>query len=81
MVGEGVYVWAALYKVAYDEDTFRFDPEKTTRLREEVRNERLRLGTPYDDFEAEWVKLKPSDEAIKYFGTYPHPSEGINMPA
>ena len=71
--------WAAenLYKVAYDESTLRFDTEKTRKLREEARKERLRRGKPYDEFEAEWAKLRPPDEAIKYFGTYPHPSEGI----
>ena len=71
--------WACrnIYKVAYDEETLRLDKEGTERVRAEARAERKRKGKPYAEFEAEWLKLRPSDQAIKYFGTYPHPSEGI----
>ena len=71
--------WAAknLYKVAYDEKTFRLDQEKTRTSREEALKERLRRGKPYEEFEAEWLKLRPSDVAIKYYGKYPNPAEGI----
>jgi len=70
--------WAAgnLYKIAYDEKTLRHDPEKTTALREEARNKRLRQGKPYAEFEAEWLKLRPSDKALEYYGNYPNPGEG-----
>jgi N-methylhydantoinase B/oxoprolinase/acetone carboxylase alpha subunit len=71
--------WAAknVYVVAYDENTLRLDPEKTRAIREEVRDQRKKVGKAYDEFEKEWLKLRPPDEVIKYFGTYPHPSEGI----
>jgi len=71
--------WAArnIYKVAYDEKTLRLDPEKTDALRKEARAERLRRSKPYAEFEAEWLKLRPTEQALKYYGTYPHPSEGI----
>jgi len=71
--------WACrnIYKVAYDEETLRLDKEGTERLRAEARAERKKKGKSYAEFEAEWLKLRPPDQAIKYFGTYPHPSEGI----
>lgn len=70
--------WAAqnIYKVAYDEKTLRLDPEKTAAIRSETRAERLRRAKPYDEFEAEWLKLRPLDQALKYYGAYPNPSEG-----
>ncbi|MCK4783079.1 MAG: hydantoinase B/oxoprolinase family protein [Desulfobacteraceae bacterium] len=70
--------WAAqnIYKIVYDEQTLRLDSEKTEALRAEARAERLRRAKPYDEFETEWLKLRPSDEIIKYYGAYPNPSEG-----
>jgi N-methylhydantoinase B/oxoprolinase/acetone carboxylase alpha subunit len=70
--------WAAqnIYKIAYDEETLRLDEEKTDQLRKEALKERIQNGKPFDAFESEWLKLRPSDEAIKYYGAYPHPSEG-----
>ena len=71
--------WAAqnIYHLSYDEDTLRLDPEKTKALREDVFARRRHLGKPYDEFEKAWLEQKPPDEVIKYYGTYPHPSEGI----
>jgi len=71
--------WAAqnIYKVVYDEKTLRLDPEKTQTLREKTRAERKHRGKPYNEFEAEWLKLRPPESLLKCFGTYPHPSEGI----
>jgi acetone carboxylase alpha subunit len=70
--------WAArsLYKVAYDEKTLRLDPEKTESLRKEARAERLKKAKPYEAFEVEWMKRRPSEEALKYYGAYPNPSKG-----
>ena len=74
--------WAArnLYKVAYDEKTLRLDLEKTEALRKEARAERLRKAKPFDRFEADWLKLCPSVQALKYYGAYPNPSKG-RLPA
>jgi len=71
--------WAAqnIYKVVYDEKTMRLDPEKTEALRNEFRAERKQRAKPYAEFEAEWLKLRPSEKAIKHFGSFPHPAEGI----
>ena len=71
--------WAArdIYKVAYDEKTLHLYPEKTKELREEARAERKQRGTLYAEFEKEWLKLRPSDHAIKYYGSYPDPRKGI----
>ncbi|MCP4576549.1 MAG: hypothetical protein GY846_09735, partial [Deltaproteobacteria bacterium] len=71
--------WAAkhLYKVSYNENTLRLDTEKTEALRDETRKDRLKKGIPYDDFEKEWLKLRPSEATLEYFGTYPHPREGL----
>jgi acetophenone carboxylase len=70
--------WAAqnVYKIVYDEDTLRLDEEKTRGLREAARKERIQRGKPFDEFEAQWLQQRPSDQAIKYYGAYPHPSEG-----
>lgn len=71
--------WAArkIYRIAYDEQTLRLYPEKTSELREEARMERKEKGKSYKDFEEEWLKLRPSGQAIKYYGSYPDPGEGI----
>lgn len=70
--------WIAknVYKIAYDEKTLRLNKKKTKEIRSQARDERLNLGKPYEEFEAEWLKLRPSDDALKYYGTYPNPSEG-----
>ncbi|MCF8120668.1 MAG: hydantoinase B/oxoprolinase family protein [Deltaproteobacteria bacterium] len=68
-----------VYRVAYDERTLRLDREKTDTLRAEAREERRRRGKPYSEFEAQWQKLRPPARILKYFGAYPHPSQGIDM--
>jgi acetophenone carboxylase len=75
--------WAArnIYKMSYDEQTLRLDPAKTTELREEARVERKRRGKPYAEFEAEWLKLRPSEQAIKHYGMYPYPGMGTQASA
>ena len=65
-----------IYKIAYDEKTLRLDKKKTEDVRSDAKKERLNLGKPYEEFETEWLKLRPSDEALKYYGSYPNPSEG-----
>ena len=72
--------WAAqeIYKVVYDQESLRPDLDATEELRNQTREDRKRGAKSYDEFEAEWSKQRPSEEALKYFGTFPHPSEGIN---
>lgn len=71
--------WAAqnIYKVVYDEKTMRLDPEATAALRNETRAERKKRGKPYAEFEKEWLSLRPPEEVIRYYGSYPHPKEGM----
>jgi len=73
--------WAAknIYHVAYDEQTLRLDPERTSQLRKQAREERIGKAKPYDAFESEWLKLRPPEKVIKRFGAYPHPSEGMEI--
>ena len=75
--------WTAreIYKVAYDESTFRQDSEKTAEMRAEARGERKRRGKLYAEFESEWVKLRPPGRLLKYFGAYPHPSKTLDLEA
>ena len=75
--------WAArnIYKIAYDEKTLRLFPEETTELREKAREERKQKGKPYETFEKEWLKLRPPDKVIQYYGSYPDPGEALQTDA
>ncbi|MCB2193051.1 MAG: hydantoinase B/oxoprolinase family protein, partial [Deltaproteobacteria bacterium] len=73
------WVVTNVYKVAYDPDTLRLDEAATKDLREKTVSERLEQAKPFDVFEQEWSKLKPSDEALHSYVTYPHPSVGIKQ--
>ncbi len=70
--------WAArnVYRIVYDDKTLRLDTEGTARSRAQRKAERLGRGKPYDEFEAEWRKLRPPDSVIRSYGPYPHPSQG-----
>jgi acetophenone carboxylase len=65
-----------LYKVAYNRESLLVDKEETEELRQTARKERLRKAKPFSEFEKEWLKLRPSEEALLYYGNYPNPSEG-----
>ena len=60
-----------VYQVAYDEETLAVDHEKTKKLREKERQDRIKRGKRYDDFEQEWLKKRPPEEALKYYGKWP----------
>ncbi|NLW35591.1 hydantoinase B/oxoprolinase family protein [Syntrophorhabdus aromaticivorans] len=68
--------WQAknVYMVAYDPVTFRVDEEGTKQLRDEERARRLSLGVPYKEFEGDWLKKRPAESILKYYGPYPNPS-------
>ncbi|HBA52993.1 MAG TPA: hypothetical protein DCZ04_00620, partial [Syntrophorhabdus aromaticivorans] len=63
-----------VYMVAYDPVTFRVDEEGTKQLRDEERARRLSLGVPYKEFEGDWLKKRPAESILKYYGPYPNPS-------
>jgi len=65
--------WAArnVYHVAYDEESLMVDDEKTKELREKERQERIKRGKKYEEFEKEWLKKRPPEESLKYYGSWP----------
>lgn len=67
--------WAAtnVCRVVYDEDTLLVDTAKTEGVRKAERKDRLARGKKYAVFEKEWLKKRPPEEALKYYGTWPVP--------
>ena len=60
-----------VYKVSWDAQIRRVDLEATDRLRAEELQARKQRGRPYAEFEAEWLKQKPADEILTYYGSWP----------
>jgi hypothetical protein len=52
-------------------ETWTADAEKTQDLRKLEREKRLRLGKRYDEFETEWLKKKPPEGQMAYYGSWP----------
>jgi N-methylhydantoinase B/oxoprolinase/acetone carboxylase alpha subunit len=65
--------WAAtnVYHVAYDAETWTADEEKTRELRKYEREDRLHRAKSYDEFEKEWLKRRPPEEQLTYYGSWP----------
>ena len=65
--------WSArtIYKVAYNPDSMRSNCKETEELREAERQARLARGKSWDDFMEEWSQLKPPDDALAWFGSWP----------
>jgi N-methylhydantoinase B/oxoprolinase/acetone carboxylase alpha subunit len=65
--------WTAsnVYHVAYDVETWTADPEKTQALRKLEHEKRLRLALSYDEFEMEWLKKRPAEDQLVYYGSWP----------
>lgn len=65
--------WSAanIYKVAYDPAKQRVNLEETKRLRAEERRARIARGRPLREFETEWLKRKPPEEILKFYGSWP----------
>jgi N-methylhydantoinase B/oxoprolinase/acetone carboxylase alpha subunit len=71
---EGIITdWVArnVYKVAYDSESLVVDEAGTERRRAEEREARRARGRPWKAFHAEWNELRPPDEALAYYGTWP----------
>jgi hypothetical protein len=68
--------WAArnVYKVVYDETRMAVDEKKTNSLREQERKDRKTRGKKFAEFEKEWLKKKPGDETLEFYGTWPSTS-------
>ena len=73
-LGNGVISpWAAknIYRVAYDEKRLAVDEEKTESLREQERTGRKARGVKFKQFEKKWLKKKPGDETLEFYGAWP----------
>jgi acetophenone carboxylase len=65
--------WVAehVYCVAVADDGRAVEGEQTDRRRAAERPPRLARGQTWDDFHRDWDQLRPPDEALKYYGTWP----------
>ncbi len=65
--------WTAqtIYRVAYDPDRHKLDPEKTKRQRDEERRARRARGKSFDEFHKEWNKKSPPKEILQWYGSWP----------
>lgn len=66
---------AHVYKVVWDETQRRVDIDATADLRSRELAARKARGRAYDAFEAEWLKQKPRDEILAYYGSWPDAKE------
>ncbi|MEX6725451.1 hydantoinase B/oxoprolinase family protein [Parapedomonas caeni] len=75
--------WAArnIYRIAYDEASLRLDEDATRARRLAAREERKRRGKSYDEFARGWATQSPPKEALRYFGAWPNPRDGMAPPA
>ena len=64
-----------VYKAVWSEDSRSIDVQATETLRSNERAARKARGKPYDEFEREWLKQKPRDEILTYYGTWPDARE------
>jgi N-methylhydantoinase B/oxoprolinase/acetone carboxylase alpha subunit len=62
---------ANVYRVVLDPETGIVDEEASAASRQKARSERLARGTSWDQFHEEWNQLRPTDEALAYFGSWP----------
>jgi acetophenone carboxylase len=65
--------WTAshVYHVSYDVETWTADANKTRDLRDLEHAKRLRLGKPFGEFEKEWLKERPPEDQLTYYGSWP----------
>ena len=70
-----------IYGAAFDPETDRVDPEATDRKRVRMRRDRLNKAKPFDDFIGSWLRRKPKDHIIAYYGDWPEPrAPGYDKP-
>jgi N-methylhydantoinase B/oxoprolinase/acetone carboxylase alpha subunit len=65
--------WTAqnIYRLAYDVERRKLDPEKTKAQREDERRARLERGKSFDQFHQEWNKQSPPKEILQWYGSWP----------
>ena len=57
--------------VVYEPESFIPDYEKTEKARQNTYVERIKKGIPYTEFEIEWLKKKPPEEILSWYGSWP----------
>ncbi len=60
-----------IYQVVYDAETLEVDYDMTRTLRQEARQKRLHEGINFEDFENKWLKRRPPEEALEFYGSWP----------
>jgi acetophenone carboxylase len=60
-----------IYRVAYNQETLLVDEEKTKSLRRAEKENRKKRGVKYTAFEREWLKLRPEQEVLQFYGDWP----------
>jgi N-methylhydantoinase B/oxoprolinase/acetone carboxylase alpha subunit len=60
-----------IYRVVYDRESLMVDYEATSQMRAKERADRMERGVPFAQFEQQWLKLKPSEEIMKFYGDWP----------
>ncbi|OGO42010.1 MAG: hypothetical protein A2137_03695 [Chloroflexi bacterium RBG_16_58_8] len=65
--------WVArnVYKVVYDEKALEVDEEATRRQRGREKEERKKRGMVCAEFEKGWLRKKPSEEVLEFYGDWP----------
>ena len=65
--------WSAehVYHVAYDPDAMEVRPRHTEELRTKERQDRIKRGKSYEEFEQEWLQKQPPEEILDTYGTWP----------
>lgn len=71
-----------VYHVAFSGEDEYVDYERTEQLRQEEREARLARGKPWDEFMAEWSEMKPPEDILEWFGSWPDgaPTKPIMRP-
>jgi len=60
-----------VYKVVWDGALRRVDLQATAELRSAELAARKQRGKPYAAFEVDWLKQKPSEDILTYYGSWP----------
>jgi len=61
----------SIYHVAYDHETLEVDKEKTEELRRQEKEDRKARGVTWEQFEKGWSKLRPAEDVLDYYGSWP----------
>jgi acetophenone carboxylase len=60
-----------VYRVAYNPETLEVDYDRTNDLRQKEREDRKARGLSWAEFEKEWSQLRPTEEAMDFYGSWP----------